>query len=65
MKFTAPKQITPFYNCKRVSRKFKKKHKILLNKYECLTLNQKLWMILEETNKEYKAFLIKTICNEK
>ena len=65
MKFIAPKQTSSFYNCKRVPRKFKKKHKLLLNKYKCLTLNEKLWMILGETNKEYKAFLIKTICNEK
>lgn len=60
MKFTAPKQIG--FNCKRIPRKFKKKHKNLLNKYSFLTLNQKLWYILREANKEYSDFLIQQIC---
>jgi hypothetical protein len=57
--FTEPKQSS--FNCKRMPRKFKKKHKILLNKYPFLTLNQKLWFILGETNKEYRDFLISKI----
>jgi len=32
-----------------------------MGKYPFLTLNEKLWMILGETNKEYRDFLIKTI----
>ena len=61
--FTAPKQLSPFFNCKRAPRKFKKKYKEQFNKYKFLSLNEKLWMILGETNKEYRDFLIKTICN--
>lgn len=45
----------------RVPRKFKKKHKLLLNKYSFLTLNQKIWYILGETNKPYRDFLISEI----
>jgi hypothetical protein len=58
--FIAPKTISPFYNCKRVPRKFKKKWKHILDD-ECLDLNQKLWYILELTNPNYKRFLIKQI----
>lgn len=65
-KFTAPKHIgaEAFFNCKRVPRKFKKKNKELLNKFPFLDLNQKLWFILRENNKEYSNFLIKEICKK-
>jgi len=59
--FIAPKQLSPFYNYTRIPRKKKKKYKLLLNKYPFLTLNEKLWYILGETNKPYRDFLIKTI----
>lgn len=58
--FIAPHQIG--FNYKRIPRKTKKKYKILLNKYSFLTLNEKMWYILGETNKEYRNFLIKEIC---
>lgn len=61
-KFTAPKIISPFYNYSRIPRKKKKKYKKLLDKYPFLTLNEKLWVILGETNKEYRNFIIKKIC---
>lgn len=66
MKFTVPKNLGEgsFFNYKRVPRKYKKKHKTLLNQYSFLTLNQKIWYVLGETNKEYRDFLIQTICNE-
>lgn len=66
-KFTAPDRISPFYNFNRIPRKKKKKHKILLNKYSFLTLNEKLWLILRTENKEYSDFIINEICrkNEK
>ena len=57
--FTTPKTIG--FNCKRVPRKFKKKWKSELDTYSFLTLNQKLWYILEFTNPDYKRFLIKQI----
>jgi len=58
--FTAPKVISPFYNYKRVPRKFKKKWKYIFdNPY--LDINQKLWYILEFTNPDYKRFIIKQI----
>lgn len=60
-KFTQPKQISPFYNCKRIPRKIKKKHKVILNKYPFLTVNEKLWYLLGYTNPEYKQFLISKI----
>lgn len=62
--FTAPNKISPFFTCKRAPRKFKKKYKEQLNKYPFLTLNEKLWMILGETNNEYKQFLIQEICKK-
>lgn len=61
MKFTSPKKISPFYNCKRIPRKLKKKHKFILNKYTFLTVNEKLWYLLGYTNPEYKEFLIDEI----
>lgn len=64
-KYTAPKQLSPFYNCKRAPRKLKKKYKEQLNKYPFLTLNEKLWIILGETNKNYRDFIIKIICDGK
>jgi len=63
--FTAPKQISPFYNCKRAPRKFKKKYKEQLNKYPFLALNEKLWYVLGEANKNYRDFIIKNICDGK
>lgn len=62
-KFTAPKNISPFFDVKRMPRKFKKKHKALLDKYPFLDINQKLWYVLGQTNKDYKDFLISKICN--
>ena len=62
MKYTAPKQLSPFYGCRRVPRKFKKKWKHLLQLHKFLSLNEKLWFILGETNKEYRDFLICKIC---
>lgn len=57
--FTAPKNMS--FNCKRVPRKFKKKWKHILNTYDFLTLNQKLWYIQGLTNPNYNRFLIKKI----
>jgi len=61
--FTAPKIISPFFNCKRVPRKFKKKYSNILQGYRFsyLTLNQKLWYILGLTNPNYRDFLIKQV----
>lgn len=59
--FTPPKTVSPFYNFKRIPRRKKKKYREILNRYPFLTLNQKLWMILGEENKEYKQFLITEI----
>ena len=64
MNFTSPKQRSPFYNCKRIPRKLKKKYKPILNKYPFLTVNEKLWYLLGYTNAEYKQFLINNICHE-
>lgn len=61
MKFTPPKTISPYYNCKRIPRKFKKKHKKILNQFPFLEVNQKLWYLLGYTNKEYKQFLINQV----
>lgn len=59
--FTAPNKISPFFNVKRVPRKFKKKWRhILTHKvYKHLTLNQKLWFIQGVVNPNYNKFLIK------
>lgn len=63
-RFTAPKKFSPFYSVRRIPRKKKKQLKPLLNKYSFLTLNEKLWYILGETNKEYRDFLIQKICKD-
>lgn len=59
--FTTPKLVSPFYNYTCLPRKTKKRLKEKLNRYPFLDLNQKLWMILGEENKEYKQFLITEI----
>ncbi len=61
--FAAPKKLSPFFNCNRVPRKFKKKWKHILysDRYNYMDLNQKLWYIMEFTNLDYKRFLIKKI----
>jgi len=56
MKFTAPKTIG--FNYKRIPRKLKKQNKVRLNEFKFLTLNQKMWYILDP---EYKQFLIEEI----
>lgn len=62
--FIAPKTISPFFNYKRVPKKFKKKWKHILQgeKYNFLDLNQKLWYIQSIVNPSYNDFLIKQIC---
>jgi len=59
MCFTTPKVMSPFYRCKRIPRKLKKK--ITLSK-EYLDINQLLWWYLEFSNPEYKKFLIQQLC---
>lgn len=66
--FTKPKKFLerPFYNnVKRVPRKFKKKYKHIFfgNRYDFLTIEQKLWFILSLENPEYHRFLISEVCN--
>lgn len=66
--FTLPKMASPFYNYRKLPRKKKKMMAKFLNAkhMEHLTLNQKLWYMLEFTNPNYKRFLIKMIiANEK
>jgi len=36
-----------------------------LNKYPFLALNEKLWYVLGEANKNYRDFIIKNICDGK
>ncbi len=66
--FTAPSSLKykPFWCCKRVPRKFKKKWKHILqgDRYDFLTLNQKLWYILTIINPNYNRFLIKKLCEK-
>lgn len=64
--FTLPKNISPFYNHTKVTRKFKKKWSHILqgDKYKYLTLNQKLWYILGLTNPKYRDFIISEICKK-
>jgi hypothetical protein len=52
-----------FFNCGRVPRKFKKKWKHILqgNRFDFLTLNQKLWYITSIINPNYNRFIIKQI----
>lgn len=64
--FTIPKNWKAgeqvFYeNIRRVPRKFKKKHKNILQnkKYAHLNLSVKLWILI---NPDYKRFLIKKVC---
>lgn len=54
--FTSPKTIG--FNYKRIPRKLKKKNKVRMNEFKFLTLNQKMWYIL---NPEHKKFLINEI----
>lgn len=63
--FTAPKVRPAFKDVKRVPRKFKKKWKHILcgDRYDFITLGQKLWYIQHLTNPDYNNFLIKQICN--
>lgn len=59
--FTPPKKLSPFYKCKRIPRKLKKKYKSILNKYPFLTVSEKIWYLLGYTNPLYKQFLIDEI----
>ena len=62
--FTLPKTTGyGFFECNRAPRKFKKKWKHILqgNRYDFLTLNQKLWFIQWHTNPNYNRFIIKQI----
>lgn len=62
--FTAPKSVS--FNYKKVPRKFKKKYKLILqgDRYNFLTLNQKLWLIQGIINPNYNRFLIKQVCKD-
>lgn len=55
-----------YFESKRVPRKFKKKWKHILcgERYNHISLNQKLWYILYLSNPNYHNFLIKTICEQ-
>jgi len=63
MSFIAPEHLgkKPFYTCKRIPRKLKKKHMEALKRLSFLDVNEKLWFILGETNREYRDFLINKI----
>jgi hypothetical protein len=61
--FTRPKQLSPFYNYKKVPRKLKKKYKNIFQD-KLLNINQQLWCILELTNPNYKRFLIKKLTED-
>lgn len=63
-KFTLPNNISPFYKCKRIPRKMKKKYKTIFDKYTFLDVNEKLWYLLGYTNPEYKEFLINSLTND-
>lgn len=64
--FTAPKQISPFYNDNiKIPRKLKKKVKCFCGvHWKGLTNGQKLWYYMEKCNNDYKRFLIKQICSQ-
>ncbi len=63
--FTSAKIISPFYNVTRIPRKLKKKVKSFCNvHYKTLDINQCLWFYLEESNPDYKRFLLKMICKQ-
>jgi len=62
--FTAPKVISGMFSSKRIPRKLKKKVKAFCYvHWEDLTNGQRLWYYLGNSNKSYKAFLIKQLCN--
>jgi len=52
-----------YFRYTRIPRKKKKAFKKFLGgKYSYLTLNQKLWFWLGETNKQHRDYLINQIC---
>jgi len=58
-KFTELKQLSPFFNGKRIPRKLKKQiKKTLGNSFKTLTNEQALWEFLGIINPDYKFFLI-------
>ena len=62
--FTSPKRISPFYDDNvKIPRKLKKKVKCFCGiHYKRLTNGQRLWYYMENSNPDYKRYLIKMIC---
>ena len=61
--FTPPKRISPFYDDNKIPRKLKKKVKCFCGiHYKGLTNGQRLWYYMENSNPDYKRYLIKMIC---
>lgn len=61
-RFTAPNTISPFYGEIRIPRKLKKKVKSFSGvHWTGLSNAQRLWYYLENSNPEYRKFLIKKI----
>jgi hypothetical protein len=61
--FTAPKIISPFFrDVKRVPRKFKKKYILCGDRYDFISVGEKLWYIQHLTNPNYNSFIIKQMC---
>ncbi len=65
--FIAPKRLSPFYDDDiKIPRKLKKRVKSFCRiHWKLLTNGQRLWYYMEESNKDYKRFLIKQICLDK
>jgi len=61
--YTVPKRLSPFYvDDVRIPRKLKKKVKSFCGiQYERLSNAQRLWYYMEESNPNYRRFLIKMI----
>ena len=63
--FTEPKVKSPFYGDVKIPRKLKKKVKIFCGlHWKGLTNGQRLWYYMEQSNNNYKRYLIKMICIE-
>lgn len=62
--FISPSRISPFYESDiKIPRRLKKKVKGFCRiHYKLLTNGQRLWYYMENSNTDYKRFLIKMVC---
>jgi hypothetical protein len=59
--FTLPANFSPYYKGVRMPRKFKRKHKKIVDKFKFLPIHEKLWYIQATVNPNHTRYIIKKV----